>query len=982
MTGAPSFTTIPQKRKTRKTTGPKGKHYILCLLNILENVDVLQKKWLKENQRLKSLGFDMSHYSTNSEEKRLLREHPEELSSVSVAKGVRFLLGEPNAEPKCAGVYWERLSSMSEKDILRIVRVTQCDPPDKEQVQLLKRQASIAEPITRLASNEFPRVVASCTLKEDEFVIEGTSMLEIISCCAGFSSSISTAYFAAKCAKKINDELEHEELAVDYFFFQFCSYNESALCDALETRESFYALATSFTAKSAKGIADIPFVDCYGILEWTKRYIDSLMDSFSRSEPDIYAPYFPLTQSSGWGKTKLCTKLCREYHSVYICCRQFGRLGDPKRSYIATFFLSLVSVADFVYFYNAFFEVYLDLMIQSNKDAESFKEDFYWENMEDGSVMEKFWDDVQEKCTFYRETKKVSRATSKGSGALKHEAEPRESGLKEPGSDDDELRGAKMIRRTFSKLRKYTGQTKCRFLFVFDEFDSILAPSADNNRREPGQFHNWRRAILLMKFEYFNIVLNTIAKLANFSPPPWKDSSLRVVQGQSLCAPVFLLPTINLCSVPLEYSKVEWQTLDEKKHVYSYSPAKLFGHARPLFARELFELADTESFHVACKRMTDFATAKLFCGTSLNCKDEETRGYNYLSLVAMRYPVVPLDHGVADTLVASHMATLLAVNATRTMLKCYYVPEPILAEAACQNMREEKDFFEAIVHMETWLKSCHIGSTSQKGGIGELIAAIALSRAYDLSVMDSGNEYFSEPITLSSFVKALTGLEFKGKGPLGGILSFTRWHQVTVCLEGNSSMLTRAFDTRTGIVCCPGEGAIDMVIPMQTFVGSDWRFSAIFVQVKNIYDPLYLSTRREISRRIEERATEMLGDVDYMVILINVGRGGMGEDVDANRCHLSTHEFQRAGGMIKQVELLVPAIDALPERLFSARIKDIMNGLAGGINHIHRLFKEIYGRDYGEELDLFLRVLFHVDLVGRKDAVVGAGVGSRRGRIK
>jgi len=100
-------------------------------------------------------------------------------------------------------------------------------------------------------------------------------------------------------------------------------------------------------------------------------------------------------------------------------------------------------------------------------------------------------------------------------------------------SRENELGPAGMLLDSFAALRWHTRREKCRFLFVFDEFDSILY--TDGNVREPYRFYNWRRAILHMKCECFNIVLSTTAKLTNFSPPVCKDPSARVIQGQSLC---------------------------------------------------------------------------------------------------------------------------------------------------------------------------------------------------------------------------------------------------------------------------------------------------------------------------------------------------------------------------------------------------------------------------------------------------------------
>ena len=500
----------------------------------LENIDILQEQWIEENQRLSNLGFNTSHYKLSPEERYVLRKYPEELLSVNVVKGVCFLLGEPNAKAEHAGLYWRRLKSMTEKNILNIARVIQCDPPEKQSIQFLKEKAGIVEPAARSIIEDFSNVAASCTLKEDEFDIERIPRFKIFKCCKGFPSRFSVAYFAAKCAKKISEELKHEELTVKYFFSQFCSYNEEALYDALDNQELFHELAVSFLARSADKIALSEFVDPYGVLVWAKLQINSLMDSFSAGNLDIYAPYFPVAQSSGWGKTKLCMRLCEEYHSVYMCCRRAGLMGEPRRSYIADYFLSLFSVVDFQFFYLAFFEAYLEEMVGSNEDADTFKKTFYLKNMEDGPAIREFWDDVQRKCEYYRSTKDISIADGSGFRTKEKVLSSEES-----IALDDEAGTAKMVDSAFSKLRDHIGQNKSRFLFVFDEFESMLVHS-EGGARDPVKFYNWRRAILYMKFKCFNVVLSTTAKLANFAPPSWNDPSASCSEESTLCTSVFI----------------------------------------------------------------------------------------------------------------------------------------------------------------------------------------------------------------------------------------------------------------------------------------------------------------------------------------------------------------------------------------------------------------------------------------------------------
>ena len=151
----------------------------------LENIDILQEQWLEENRRLSNLGFNTSHYKLGFEEGCFLRAHSEELLSVNVVKGVRFLLEEPKARAEHAGLYWSRLKSMTKNAILDIARVIQCDPPEKQSIQFLKEKAGIAESTARSIIEDFSSVAASCILNEDEFDVERTPFFSILQCCVG-----------------------------------------------------------------------------------------------------------------------------------------------------------------------------------------------------------------------------------------------------------------------------------------------------------------------------------------------------------------------------------------------------------------------------------------------------------------------------------------------------------------------------------------------------------------------------------------------------------------------------------------------------------------------------------------------------------------------------------------------------------------------------------------------------------------------------
>ena len=141
---------------------------------------------------------------------------------------------------------------------------------------------------------------------------------------------------------------------------------------------------------------------------------------------------------------------------------------------------------------------------------------------------------------------------------------------------------------------------------------------------------------------------------------------------------------------------------------------------------------------------------------------------------------------------------------------------------------------------------------------------------------------------------------------------------------------------------------------------------------------------------IKAAAAGILRNVDYMVIVMGLGGGRMkvnaqktssktngmgnahGSSTPLQECRLYDRMFKRNGGAsVRQVGLIVPRIDALPERVFSAKIKRILNGVAGGIDHFERTFKELYQEEHIKILELFLEAVNHVDKMVLRRAIAG-----------
>ena len=162
------------------------------------------------------------------------------------------------------------------------------------------------------------------------------------------------------------------------------------------------------------------------------------------------------------------------------------------------------------------------------------------------------------------------------------------------------------------------------------------------------------------------------------------------------------------------------------------------------------------------------------------------------------------------------------------------------------------------------------------------------------------------------------------------------------------------------------------------------------MQVKNWSEPLGEADLQNIQESIDARAAGILGDANYMWIVMSVGGGGVkvnmqkkaSEASGTGNAHASSTLLQECllyectfkrneRTNVKQVGLIVPRIDTLPETLFSAKIKRILNGVAGGIDHFERTFKELYQEEHIKILELFLEAVNHVDKADLRRAVAG-----------
>ena len=127
----------------------------------------------------------------------------------------------------------------------------------------------------------------------------------------------------------------------------------------------------------------------------SKQYIEEIIVEFNKEDPMLYAPYLAMVQSSGWGKTKLAIEVSRHFCSVFICLRDLGTTGDPRRSTIANLFLSLVTAEEYLMFYQSLFTCYYEHVVRRAEDIKAASLRFFEIQMIEEEDYIAFWSSVE-----------------------------------------------------------------------------------------------------------------------------------------------------------------------------------------------------------------------------------------------------------------------------------------------------------------------------------------------------------------------------------------------------------------------------------------------------------------------------------------------------------------------------------------------------------------------------------------------------------
>jgi hypothetical protein len=249
--------------------------------------------------------------------------------------------------------------------------------------------------------------------------------------------------------------------------------------------------------------------------------------------------------------------------------------------------------------------------------------------------------------------------------------------------------------------------------------------------------------------------VDTQSQIANFAPSRHLDTSLRFARNADdnstdLFHPFTAVTTTDVLCNPN-------RNLDEAMNRF------ILG--RPLWKTSL------DQFNTSFKRLNQFALHKLFGGIF----PPSNTGKIACIAVLTGINILPIST-VVRNLVASHMATCLAIDSNRELLLIAYPVEPVLAEAAKMYVKKQHDCKQLFKMLEPFQSCLQLGVIDHRQN-GELVAKIII-----LLGMFQASEAGTVTILCETVLNALFGDNFikgsKGKISLQDEFSFNCFTQI------------------------------------------------------------------------------------------------------------------------------------------------------------------------------------------------------------
>ena len=621
------------------------------------------------------------------------------------------------------------------------------------------------------------------------------------------------------------------------------------------------------TAKESQELAvkgfGIPYSNTGHSLEVYQKHVGNIKSLFNANPLKYHSLYSAVVQSSGYGKSRTLLRAAKNLvHTLYLCLREPTSSGYPignqdmkqkitnycKSVQRAKLFLALVYIMAYehiVQCHNDTFdgqELPLNLLELPAVKAEEgvAKEDLGY------AKFNEFWGKVIELMEGFEKMTESEGLQAKSE--LFTRIERLQQGYKTFYSGNPNR-----IQETGTYYDINGSPHPSEIVLVFDEAKCLL-----DGEKSQSYFRCLRSAHKLLEFRDFVLIfVDTVSTISNFSPPFSHDPSARPTRTFDLLPAFYHITTYNSCVLAAE----------QESRVHGL--AELFSRGRPLWGALYFNKKmslSLETIHMAL----EYAKRKL---SNMSVPNIETCYFGALACLSIRFGIWGvLDHSYASALLSSYMATALHFGDDRIRMFVYYVPEPILSEAACQliycrngisNCPAGMEYGATLNQVFEKFESAIISGFLDAGSIGELVGRIVLSLAYDYIHVDciqhrmqSGDVdiLFSDPISLREFIDILVPKPYRDRYEKlfgvdcfdvnhdscrvlldSGEIAFTTFEIVdsNSQLEITQRFLANAFAHRFAYIGSKNQAGCDLIIPIRYTRNNQIQYSALIVQVKN-----------------------------------------------------------------------------------------------------------------------------------------------------
>lgn len=404
-------------------------------------------------------------------------------------------------------------------------------------------------------------------------------------------------------------------------------------------------------------------------MDLLKIYLARIHDVYV-SDAVYYAPFVPLIQSSGYGKSKICFELLRECPGIPIVCRNAGTGYPPEKGWMRSFF-------EFVFNQpNTYDDLPISDTMFPNEMAVHYTPSRVLIALETLLTAYIAWFERLRRTQSVQEAIETmgNHFISENPNWCDDEGIKIQFDLFDGRSIAVVIRSVKILINNFvercgSQVSVVDEPTsvefslKLPFMFVFDEigdFNFVSSVRPDQVRVPAVNIIRRGLHVLDSSTDLLAIALGTNTDIVTFMPTV-RNNSLRILKRVNLLPPLILSRNFDIF-----LEQAEWPVLElTQAHLLNSKMFNLLvSMGRPLWS--------------ASKLSTVVSVATEKTGNS-----EKDSGVDFLTTWLIRCSLnINHSHVVARALVNSHMATVYGVSSDGRALKVKYPSDPILGLAA------------------------------------------------------------------------------------------------------------------------------------------------------------------------------------------------------------------------------------------------------------------------------------------------------------